>query len=100
MRTNTEILLRGARAEPEAVAQLAVAPTGRAPPYDPVAALSCCTAITSRIRLLTYLTVLPYRDPRFALIRTCWGTDEGMSIPRCSVGGKFSRATRSRLARP
>ncbi|MGW5147446.1 LLM class F420-dependent oxidoreductase [Rhodococcus koreensis] len=31
--------------------------------FDPLAALSFCAAVTARIRLMTYLLVLPYRNP-------------------------------------
>jgi probable F420-dependent oxidoreductase len=31
--------------------------------FDPFAALSFCAAVTTRIRLMTYLVVLPYRNP-------------------------------------
>lgn len=30
---------------------------------DPLAALSFCAAVTSRVRLMTYLLILPYRNP-------------------------------------
>jgi probable F420-dependent oxidoreductase len=31
--------------------------------FDPLAALTFCAAVTTRIRLMTYLLVLPYRNP-------------------------------------
>jgi probable F420-dependent oxidoreductase len=31
--------------------------------FDPFAALSFCAAVTQRVRLMTYLAVLPYRNP-------------------------------------
>lgn len=34
--------------------------------FDPFAALAFCAAVTSRLRLITWLTVLPYRNPFIA----------------------------------
>ncbi len=34
--------------------------------FDPFAALSFCAAVTDRLRLLTYMLVLPYRNPLLA----------------------------------
>ena len=34
--------------------------------FDPIAALGFCAAVTSRLRLMTYLLVLPYRNPLLA----------------------------------
>src|SRR5215204_4015316 len=85
MRRNVEVPLRGAAAEPESIVHLVQAleragfdglgftdhpapsrkwlATGGHPSYDPFAALAFCAAVTSRIRLMTYLAVLPYRNP-------------------------------------
>ncbi|MBA4025341.1 MAG: LLM class F420-dependent oxidoreductase [Gordonia sp.] len=39
---------------------------GGHPGFDPFAALSFCAGVTNRIRLMTYLLVVPYRNPLLA----------------------------------
>jgi probable F420-dependent oxidoreductase len=50
--------------------------------YDPFVGLAFCAAVTTRVRLLTYLAVLPYRNP-FMLVKSAATVD-------CLSGGRFT----------
>jgi probable F420-dependent oxidoreductase len=102
-----EMSVRGGAAEPDAIVAVARAAeaagfemlgytdhpapskkwlsTGGHPTYDPFAALSFVAAVTARVRLMTYLAVLPYRNP-FLLAKSV------ATIDRLS-GGRFTLVT-------
>lgn len=85
MKFSLEMSVRGEAAQPEAVVAVAQAAeaagfemlgytdhpapskkwltSGGHPTYDPFAALAFLAAVTKRVRLMTYLAVLPYRNP-------------------------------------
>jgi probable F420-dependent oxidoreductase len=67
---------------------------------DPFAALSFCAAVTTRIRLMTYLTVLPYRNP--LLLLKSVATVDRLSGGRLSVavGSGYLRSEFAALGRP
>lgn len=50
--------------------------------YDPFVGLAFCAAATTRVRLLTYLAVLPYRNP-FMLVKSAASLD-------CLSGGRLT----------
>lgn len=66
--------------------------TGGHESLDPLTALAYCAAATSRIRLLTYLLVLPYRNPLLAAkqIATLDVLSGGRTI--IGVGGGYLRS--------
>jgi probable F420-dependent oxidoreductase len=57
---------------------------GGHPTLDPLAALAFCAAVTTRLRLLTYLLVLPYHNP-FAVAKTIATVDQ-LSGGRLTIG--------------
>jgi probable F420-dependent oxidoreductase len=60
--------------------------------FDPLTALAFCAASTSRIRLMTYLLVLPYRNPLLAAKQI--STTDSLSGGRVvvGVGGGYLRS--------
>ena len=52
--------------------------------FDPLAALAFCAAATTRLRLLTYLLVLPYRNP--LLMAKTVATVDQLSGGRLTIG--------------
>lgn len=66
---------------------------------DPFAALCFCAAVTTRIRLMTYLTVLPYRNP--LLLLKSVATVDHLSGGRLSVavGSGYLRSEFAALGR-
>lgn len=67
--------------------------------FDPFAALSFCAAATSRVRLLTYLAVLPYRNP--LLLAKAVATVDRLSAGRLTlvVGTGYLRSEFAALGR-
>jgi probable F420-dependent oxidoreductase len=68
--------------------------------YDPFAALSFCAAVTTRLRLMTYLAVLPYRNPLLTL--KAIATVDRLSGGRLTlvVGSGYLRSEFLALGRP
>lgn len=122
LRFNTEVPLGHGCAEPRAITELVAtlevggfsalgftdhpAPPlpwleqGGHPTYDPFAALAFCAATTTRIRLLTYLAVLPYRNP--LLVAKSIATVDRLSGGRLTVtvGAGYLRSEFRALGRP
>jgi probable F420-dependent oxidoreductase len=65
---------------------------GGHPTLDPLAALAFCAAVTTRIRLVTYLLVLPYRSP--LTVAKAIATVDRLSAGRMSlaVGAGYLRS--------
>jgi probable F420-dependent oxidoreductase len=68
--------------------------------FDPFAALSFCSAVTTRVRLMTYLVVLPYRNPLLTLKSAA--TVDRLSGGRLTlvVGSGYLRSEFLALGRP
>jgi probable F420-dependent oxidoreductase len=68
--------------------------------FDPFAALAFCAAVTERIRLMTYLVVLPYRNPLMTLKSVA--TVDRLSGGRLTlvVGSGYLRSEFLALGRP
>lgn len=67
--------------------------------FDPFAALAFCAAATTRVRLLTYLAVLPYRNP--LLLAKTVATVDRLSAGRLTlvVGSGYLRSEFAALGR-